>query len=108
MQNKYSGFTPMHWEARYGKLSTLKMLVRNNAIEYIPDIKGFRPIDYSGKFKHDECTKYLIETSLSHIEFSIKDKVLKEMVDRIEEGGFLEKENFDVFKCKELMHSPVF
>lgn len=51
-QNLYTGFTPMHWEARYGKVDSIRAFVERGAIEYIPDERGYRPIDYAGKFRH--------------------------------------------------------
>ena len=36
-QNMYTGFTPMHWEARYGKEDSIRKFIQYEAIEYIPD-----------------------------------------------------------------------
>jgi ankyrin repeat protein len=60
VRNKFTGFTPLHWEARYGKVKTLELLIEKGASEFVPDEKGFRPIDYAGKFEHLEATKFLI------------------------------------------------
>lgn len=52
VRNKHTGFTPIHWLARYGNTESITLLLKKGAIEYIPDKKGFRPIDYAGKFNH--------------------------------------------------------
>ena len=52
MRNVYTGFTPLHWCARYGELDNVKMLCEAGANECIPDLMGFTPLDYAGKFEH--------------------------------------------------------
>lgn len=73
-QNMYTGFTPMHWEARYGKEETIKSFIRYGAIEYIPDERGYRPIDYAGKFYETKAMKILIQTSVNKIMLPKNDK----------------------------------
>ena len=65
--NLYSGFTPLHWAARYGEVKIIRMLLNSGAHEYTPDHKGFFPIDYAGKFNHQEAMKILINVSLENI-----------------------------------------
>ena len=55
--NKHTGFTPMHWCARYGELDSVIALCNAGAKEplkdnvaSIPDFMGFTPLDYAGKF----------------------------------------------------------
>ena len=80
VQNKFSGFTPLHWLARYGKIEAVKMLLEDtNAKEYIPDNRGFRPIDYAGKFNHQEVILKLIDWSLKKIENSDKEYVIADI-----------------------------
>jgi hypothetical protein len=81
----------MHWEARYGKLETIEMLFTCNAVEYIPDNRGFRPIDYAGKFKHYDVCKLLVEKSKFKIYDSSKECIMRNMRERIDGKEFMEK-----------------
>lgn len=82
-------------------------LLKRNAFVFIPDSRGFRPIDYSGKFNHHEVTKQLIDWSLGEIHRSDKKAIIKSIISRTE-TNFLDKDKFDIFQCQELLHSPVF
>ena len=57
----------MYWEARYGNIESIHLLLHNKAKEYIPDAKGYRPIDYAGKFHHFATMKCLINHSIDNI-----------------------------------------
>jgi ankyrin repeat protein len=61
-----NGFTPLHWAARYGEIEIIKALCEYKfedslsgvdegqvmgACEYMPDMNGFTPLDYAGKFE---------------------------------------------------------
>ena len=59
--NKHTGFTPMHWCARYGELESVQALSDAGANEYIPDFMGFTPLDYAGKFEHWKVVEYLVK-----------------------------------------------
>ena len=52
VRNKITGFTPLHWAARYGEIEIIKMLCDKGAVFYLPDNDGFTPLDYAGQFKH--------------------------------------------------------
>jgi ankyrin repeat protein len=61
IMNKETGFTPLHWVARYGELQNVEILCEAGAKAYMVDSKGFTPIDYAGKFEHNSTIKYLID-----------------------------------------------
>ena len=63
VRNKMNGFTPLHWAARYGEIDIVKALCESHeeVCEYIPDYKGFTPLDFAGKFNHTETVSYLIK-----------------------------------------------
>jgi ankyrin repeat protein len=67
--NKHSGFTPMHWLARYGELSIIKEIYkkRPDVCEYLPDFRGFTPLDYAGMFEHNETVNFLINKIMKKI-----------------------------------------
>jgi len=63
--NNNSGFTPMHWLARYGELKIIREFYNSkqkfNVCEYMPDYRGFTPLDYAGMFEHHETVLFLIK-----------------------------------------------
>jgi len=79
--NNHSGFTPLHWAARYGEDEIVKLLLsdyketvnekraeKTPACPYIPDFAGFTPLDYAGKFGHLKVVKFLIEKIFEEVE----------------------------------------
>ena len=50
----------MHWCARYGELDSVEALCEAGGNEYIPDLMGFTPLDYAGKFRHYTVVRYLV------------------------------------------------
>jgi ankyrin repeat protein len=60
VRNKFTGFMPIHWCARYGELNNVKKLCEAGINPYIPDFEGHLPIDYAGKFEHWAVVYYLI------------------------------------------------
>lgn len=98
----------MHWEARYGKEENIKKFIRHEAVEFIPDCKGFRPIDYAGKFYQVKAMKVLIETSKNKIMSPENDKNNHALglKMKFEKKKFSDK--FNPFEFEELIHSPVY
>jgi ankyrin repeat protein len=47
-------WTPLHWAARYGDSRGITLLLESKAKQYLPDKKGYYPIDYAGLFHHEE------------------------------------------------------
>ena len=50
IRNSESGFTCMHWVARWGEVENIKYLWNNGCKIYVPDNMGFIPLDYAGLF----------------------------------------------------------
>lgn len=68
VRNKHTGFTPLHWAARYGEFKIVRLLCEEGgALEYIPDTMGYTPMDYAGFFQHHETLKYLIDRVVPQI-----------------------------------------
>lgn len=69
--NPTSYFTPLHWACVHGATDVVKLLLENHynpASQYIPDHKGFYPLDYAGQFKHVETVRVLIKHHLEKID----------------------------------------
>jgi ankyrin repeat protein len=68
VQNPSTQFTPLHWACIHGATDLVRLLLENNAQQYIPDSDGKFPIDYAGYFKHTETVKLLIRHTLRKID----------------------------------------
>ena len=66
--NPRTFFTPLHWAAVNGATDIVKLLLKFDAKEYVPDINGLFPIDYAGYFRHHETVKILAQQTLSRVE----------------------------------------
>jgi ankyrin repeat protein len=60
IRNSETGFTPLHWAARYGEEAIVEMLIDKGALEYVPDVHGYLPMDYAAKFNHNQIVVKLI------------------------------------------------
>lgn len=60
-QNPQTLFTPLHWACIHGANDIVKTLLKYDAKHYIPDKKGYFPIDYAGIFKHEKTVDILIK-----------------------------------------------
>ena len=65
--NKSTGFSSLHWCSRYGETENVRMLLKHGAKDYIPDRRGHIPIDYAGKFRHDQCVQRMLESGLENL-----------------------------------------
>jgi ankyrin repeat protein len=66
--------------ARHGETENVKLLLDHGAccspaIEYIPDFKGYLPLDFSGMFQHDDVTEILIDIMYKHILSAVSSKI---------------------------------
>jgi ankyrin repeat protein len=61
VRNKESGFTCMHWVARYGEIENVRFLCERGMAIYVPDMHGYIPLDYAGLFDCKEVMIYLIK-----------------------------------------------
>ena len=62
--NNYTLWTPATWAARHGDEALLEKLLGRGAMPFTPDVKGYFPIDYAGKFEHYDIVKRLVEVSI--------------------------------------------
>ena len=95
--NLYSGFTPLHWAARYGEVKIILMLLEAGAHEYCPDHKGYSALDYAGKFNHTEAMKILITVSIENIKkFRTESKFKEKLALSIRKSVIKKKSPYDV------------
>ena len=73
IRNYKSGFTPLHWAARYGEKETVDVLLEKGGIEYIPDSYGCTALDYAGKFGHQDVVVTLIEKTWNRAKKYLKE-----------------------------------
>ena len=74
--NPYTGWTCLHWAARYGEHEIIEVLLANGSKEYLPDKKGLYPIDYAGFFGFEKSVTKLMNHTLKKIrEASMLDEV---------------------------------
>jgi len=50
IRNNESGFTCMHWVAKWGEIKNIEYLCENGMSICIPDNLGYIPLDYAGLF----------------------------------------------------------
>jgi len=70
-RNNESGFTCMHWVARWGEIENIKYLHESGMAIYIPDNDGYIPLDYAGHFKHTESMLYLITKGVEEVKWQL-------------------------------------
>lgn len=126
VRNKETGFTPLHWAARYSETKIVKMLCMAGAVAYLPDQNGYSPLDYAGKFGSDEVKLFLIEKLYA----LAKDKMneyrsikvgskVAQLLDTIElplnankrassDPSSIAEESNTIFKKEEFLVSPIF
>ena len=61
VQNPETLFTPLHWACIHGAYDIVSLLLSYGAKSYVPDKRGFFPIDYAGLFKHEKVVEALID-----------------------------------------------
>jgi len=67
VRNSVTGFTPLHWAARYGELEIVKLLYEYDAKLCIPDRNGYLPIDYAGMFKQENVVEFLLNIMYTQV-----------------------------------------
>ena len=115
IRNYHTGFTPMHWAARWGEVDIVQLLCDNTASEYVPCKKGFTPLDYAGKFGNKEVIIYLVKRLWRNCKLMIKEikkpkeltKFEQEALKKIK-GKNLSKDCEDIFSCGEMIINPIF
>ena len=62
VRNNESGWTCMHWLARWGEIDNIKYLYDdgNGMAIYVPDNLGYIPLDYAGLFGHKKVIQFLV------------------------------------------------
>jgi ankyrin repeat protein len=64
IRNNESGFTCMHWVARWGEIENIIYLCEAGTAIYLPDNLGYIPLDYAGLFRHKKAMIYLIKKGI--------------------------------------------
>lgn len=93
----------------------MKVLVEEyKACEYIPDFRGFTPLDYAGMFKNHDVVDFLIRKIWKKIknEMNKRKKQNKETtgspkVAKVSKDELKKAVAQDLFTCKELLLNPV-
>jgi ankyrin repeat protein len=70
-RNNESGFTCMHWVARWGEIENIQYLYESGMAIYIPDNLGYIPLDYAGLFGHKKAMRYLIEKGVEEAKWQL-------------------------------------